>query len=61
MKVLYVGSNERKTQEKNKDKIEARFAERMQEMNSSKIKCENVKRQYGASTDGILRNGYLEC
>ena len=44
MKVLYVGSNERKTQEKNKDKIEARFAERKLKMNSLKIKCENVKR-----------------
>ena len=27
MKVLYLGSNEKKMQEKNKDKIEARFAE----------------------------------
>ena len=27
MKVLYLGSNERKMQEKNKDKIEARFTE----------------------------------
>ena len=28
MKMLYLGSNEKKMQEKNKDKIEARFAER---------------------------------
>ena len=28
MKVLYLGSNEKKMQEKNKDKIEARFTER---------------------------------
>ena len=30
-------------QEKNKDKIEARFAERKQKMNSLKIKCQNAK------------------
>ena len=28
MKMLYLGSNEKKMQEKNKDKVEARFAER---------------------------------
>ena len=28
MKVLYLGSNEKKMQEKNKGKIEARYAER---------------------------------
>ena len=28
MKVLFLGSNEKKMQEKNKDKIEAKFAER---------------------------------
>ena len=28
MKVIYLGSNEKEIQEKNKDKIEARFAER---------------------------------
>ena len=32
-------------QEKNKGKIEARFAEKKQKMNSLKIKCENVKRK----------------
>ena len=32
-------------QEKKKDKIEARFAERKQKMNSSKIKRSNVKRK----------------
>ena len=32
-------------QEKNKDKIEARFAERKQKMNSLKIKCQNVKKK----------------
>ena len=31
--------NERKMQEKNKDKIEARSTERKQKMNSLKIKC----------------------
>ena len=39
MKVLFLGSNEKKMQEKNKDKIEAKFAERKQKMNSLKIKC----------------------
>ena len=40
MKVLYLGSNEKKNkQENNKDKIEARFVERKQKMNSLKIKC----------------------
>ena len=28
MKMFYLGSNEKKMQEKNKDKVEARFAER---------------------------------
>ena len=37
MKVLYLGSHEK--QEKNKDKIKARFAEKKQKMNSLKIKC----------------------
>ena len=32
-------------QEKSKGKIEARFAERKQKMNSLKIKCENAKRK----------------
>ena len=35
----------RKIQEKNKDKIEARFPERKQKMNSFEIKCQNVKRK----------------
>ena len=36
----FLGSNEKKKmQEKNKDKIGARFAERKQKMNSFKIKC----------------------
>ena len=40
MKVLFLGSNEKKKmQEKNKDKIEAKFAKRKQKMNSLKIKC----------------------
>ena len=39
MKMLYLGSNEKKMQEKNKDKVEARFAERKQKMNSLKMKC----------------------
>ena len=33
------GVMKRKMQEKNKDKIEARFAERKQKMNSLNIKC----------------------
>ena len=41
MSVLYLGSNEKKMQEENKDKTEARFAEGKQKMNSLKImlKC----------------------
>ena len=44
MKVLYLGSNEKKKkkkkmQEKNKDEIEARFAERKQKMNTLNKKC----------------------
>ena len=46
MEVLCLGSNKkkkkrkkRKIQEKNKDKIEERFAERKQKMNTLKIKC----------------------
>ena len=38
MKVLFLGSNEKKNAGKNKDQIEARFAERKQKMNSFKIK-----------------------
>ena len=37
MKVLYLWSNEKKNA--GKDKIEARFAERKQKMDSLKIKC----------------------
>ena len=37
MKVLYLGSNEKKMQEKNKGKIKARYAERKQKMNSLKV------------------------
>ena len=50
-------------QEKNKDKIEARFAERKQKTNSLKIKFLNVKRKLNNMEqvlDGILRNGYFE-
>ena len=39
MKVLFLRSIEKKMQEKNKDKIEAKFAGRKQKMNSLKIKC----------------------
>ena len=41
MKVLYLGSNEKKKkmQEKNKDEIEARFVESKQKMNTLNIKC----------------------
>ena len=39
MKVFFQGVMKRKIQEKDKDKIEARFAERKQKMNSFKIKC----------------------
>ena len=39
MKMLYLGSNEKKMQEKNKDKVEARFAGRKKKMNSLKMKC----------------------
>ena len=40
MKVLFQGVMKRKMQEKNKDKIEAVFAERKQKMNNLKKKCE---------------------
>ena len=43
MKMLYFGSNEKKISELNK--IEAKLAERKQEMNSLKIHCENNKRK----------------
>ena len=46
MKVLRLGSSENKNSEKELSKIEARFAEGKQKMNSLKIKlekCLNVK------------------
>ena len=46
MKVLHLGSNEKKNSEKDVKKIEARFAEGKQKMNSLKMKlqkCYNVK------------------
>ena len=39
MKVLYLGSNEKKNSEKELNKIEARFVEKKQKMNILKIKC----------------------
>ena len=39
MKVLFQGVMKRKMQEKNKDKIEGRYAEGKQKMNSFKTKC----------------------
>ena len=39
MQVLYLGSNEKKNEGKQLNKIEARFAERKQKMNSFKLKC----------------------
>ena len=48
MKVLYLGSNEKKNSGKDLNKIEARFAEGKQKMNSLKIKlqkCYNCKRK----------------
>ena len=39
MKVLYLVSNEKKNSGKELNKIEARLAQRKQEMNSLKIKC----------------------
>ena len=39
MKVFYFGSNENKYSGKELNKIEARLAERKQEMNTSKINC----------------------
>ena len=43
MSVLYLGSNEKKMQEENKDKTEARFAEGKQKMNSLKINVKMLK------------------
>ena len=45
MKVLYLGSNEKKTSGKKLNKSEAILAERQWKMNNLKIKCENVKRK----------------
>ena len=45
MKVLYLGSNEKKNSAKELKKIEARLPERKQKMYSLKIKCQNVKRK----------------
>ena len=39
MKVLHLGSNEKKNSEKELNKIEARFVEKKQKMNILKIKC----------------------
>ena len=39
MKVIYLGSNEKKLQEKKKDKIEGRFYETKQKMNSLNTNC----------------------
>ena len=43
MSVLYLGSNEKKMQEQNKDKTEARFAEGKKKMNSLKINVKMLK------------------
>ena len=43
MKVLYFGSMEKKNPGKGLNKIELRFAEMKQKMNSLKIKLYNVK------------------
>ena len=43
MKVLYSGSDEKKNSGKEMNKIEARLAERKQEMNILKINFQNVK------------------
>ena len=45
MKVLYLGSNEKKNPGKEMNKIEARFSKRKQKSNSLKVKCENVRRK----------------
>ena len=39
MKVLYLGSHEKKNSGKELNKIEAKLAERKQETNSLKIEC----------------------
>ena len=66
MKVFYLGSNENKNSGKDLNKIEARFSERKQKMNSLKIKlqkCYNVNGKFSNMEqvrDGILKNRYLE-
>ena len=40
-----LGSNEKKNSGTELNKIEARLAERMQQMNSLKIKCKNFERK----------------
>ena len=50
MKLPFQGEMKSKLQGKNKNKIEARYAEMKQKMNSLNIKCYNI----------ILRIGYLE-
>ena len=43
--VFYLGGNEKKNSREELSKIEARFADRKQKMNSLKIQCRNVKRK----------------
>ena len=43
MKILHLGRNEKKNSEINLKKIEAKFAEGEQKINSSKISCKNAK------------------
>ena len=43
MKVLHLGSNEKKNLEKDLNKIEARFAEGKQKMNGLKLKLKKIK------------------
>ena len=47
MKVLYLESNENKNSGKELNKIEARFAEGKQKINSLKIKPKNVRMSKG--------------
>ena len=44
MKVLHLGSNEKKNPEKDLSKIEGRFAEGKQKMNNLKIKLQKIKK-----------------
>ena len=43
--VFYLGGNEKKNSGEELSKIEARFADRKQKMNSLKIQCRNVERK----------------